>query len=86
MKKLLLTTLAALSLAGCATFSPVLGPNDNSQNTTGKGIWVLKSSSFFHLMTSSQAILYCNAVDPTHPVCYKAGGDVGAEKSGGEVK
>jgi hypothetical protein len=81
MKKRLVAAVA-LAVSGCATFTNA-SPN-NAVPDLAKGIWVVKSSSFMGIMTSSQVMLWCQA-NPK-PVCTKAEGDVGAEKTGGEVK
>ena len=81
MKQLALAVVTFL-VAGCATFTN-MSP-DNAMQDLGKGIWVAKSSSFLGIMTSSQVVLFC--VANPKPVCTAATGDVGAEKTGGEVK
>lgn len=84
MKKLCVGALTCASLFSCATFES-LSPNGAYADLT-KGIWVAKSSSFMGIRTASQSVLYCRAIDPQKPVCVAATGDVGAEKTGGEVK
>lgn len=83
MKKLVLLSLIAVSQIACATFEPLTA--DGAYTDPAKGVWLAKSSSFLGIRTASQAVLFCKADGP-QPICTAAGGDVGAAKTGGEIK
>jgi hypothetical protein len=82
MKKLVLLSLIAVSQVACATFEPLTA--EGAYTDPAKGVWLAKSSSFLGLRTASQQVLFCKADGA--PICTAAGGDVGAAKTGGEVK
>ncbi len=75
---------ALLVASGCANFTSLMPPGAYPDLT--KGVWLAKSSSFLGMRTASQQVLYCQAVNGAKPVCTMASGDVGAAKTGGEVK
>ena len=68
-----LACLALVAASGCATFGSLTPGSDSSH-----GVWVAKTTSFMGLQLSDQEVLYCQATDPTKPMCYKAKGKVHA--------
>ena len=88
MKRMILTGLAfslvAATSVGCATFDS-LTPK-GAYTEASHGVWLGKSSGFMGIRTASQEVLFCYADIKSQPKCIKAQGDVGAAKTGGEVK